>query len=115
MSIVKISQAQGRIPVTVFHIQDRVNMGNIAELERTAKDSYANGMHDLILDLSLTPSITSVGIRTIVSIYKMLSHDNVKHLKLANLSPQIRETLHIAGIDEHIEFFDTVDEALASF
>jgi hypothetical protein len=30
MSLVKISQAQGRIPVTVFHLQERVNLGNFA-------------------------------------------------------------------------------------
>ena len=43
---------RGRVPVTVFHLQDRVNLGNYAELERTAKDAYENGMRDLVIDLS---------------------------------------------------------------
>ena len=54
MSLVKISQAQGRIPVTVFHLQERVNLGNFAELEETAKEAYNNGMRDLVIDLGET-------------------------------------------------------------
>jgi len=44
MALVKISQKEGRVPVTVFHLQDRVNLGNYEELEQTAKDAYENGI-----------------------------------------------------------------------
>lgn len=115
MSLVKISQAQGRVPVTVFQLQDRVNLGNFAELEETAKEAYNNGMRDLVIDLSQTVSLTSIGIRAIVIIHKMLSTDGQKHLKLANLMPYIREMLDIAGITQFIETYDSVDEAVASF
>jgi len=115
MSLVQISQAQGRVPVTVFQIQDRVNMGNYAKLEQTAKDAYANGMRDLVIDLSQTQSLTSIGIRAIVVIHKMLLSDKAKHLKLAEPIPAIREMLEIAGITQFIEIYDSVNEAVASF
>ena len=115
MSVVKISQAQGRIPVTVFQLQDRINLGNFAELEETAKEAHNNGMRDLVLDLSETVSLTSIGIRAIVIIHKMLSTDGGKHLKLANPMPYIREMLDIAGVTQYIEIYNTVDEAVASF
>ena len=115
MGLVQISKVEGRIPVTVFQLQDRVNLGNFAELEQTAKDVYDNGMRDLIIDLSQTPSLTSIGVRAIVVIHKMLSPDRAKHLKLAGPIPPIREMLEIAGITQFIEIFDTVDEAVASF
>ena len=115
MSLIKISQAQGRVPVTVFQLQDRVNLGNFAELEQTAKDAYENGMRDLVIDLSQTPSLTSIGIRALVVIHKMLSTDNATHLKLAGPIPPIREMLEIAGITQFIEIYDSVDEAAASF
>ncbi len=115
MALVKISQTQGRVPVTVFQLQDRVNLGNFQELEQTAKDAYDNGMRDLIIDLSLTPSLTSIGIRALVVIHKILATDNAKHFKLAEVIPPIREMFDIAGITAFIEIYDSVDDAVASF
>ena len=115
MGVVQISQAQGRIPVTVFRLQDRINLGNFAELEETAKDSYNNGMRDLVLDLSQTVSLTSIGIRAIVIIHKMLSNDGTNHMKIANPMPYIREMLDISGVTQYIEIYNTVDEAVAAF
>jgi anti-anti-sigma factor len=115
MSVVKIAQAQGRVPVTIFQLQDRVNLGNFAELEDTAKEAYNNGTRDLVMDLSQTVSLTSIGIRAIVIIHKMLSSDGGKHLKIANPMPYIREMLEISGVTEYIEIYNTVDEAVASF
>jgi anti-anti-sigma factor len=115
MDLVKITNVEGRIPVTVFQLQDRVNLGNFSELEQTAKDSYEAGMRDLVIDLSQTPSLTSIGIRAIVVIHRLLSADKGKHLKLAGAITPIREMLGIAGITQFIEMYDTVDEAVASF
>jgi len=115
MSLVKISQAQGRVPVTVFHLQDRVNLGNFAELEATAKEAYQNGTRDLVIDLSDTVSLTSIGIRALVIIHKMLSTDGTRHLKIASPTTDIREILDIAGVTQYIEIYNTVDEAVASF
>ena len=67
MDLVKITNVEGRVPITVFQLQDRVNLGNFSELEQTAKDAYEAGMRDLVIDLSQTPSLTSIDIRAIVS------------------------------------------------
>lgn len=115
MSVVQISEAQGRIPVTIFRLQDRVNLGNFAELEEAAKESYDNGMRDMVMDLGQTVSLTSIGIRAIVVIHKMISKDGGKHLKIANPMSYIREMLDISGVTQYIEIYDTVDEAVASF
>jgi len=115
MSLVKISQAQGRVPVTVFQLQDRVNLGNFSELEESAKEAYNHGMRDLVIDLTQTVSLTSIGIRAIVIIHKMLSTDHGKHLKVASPTPEIREILDVAGVTEYIQVYDTLEEAVASF
>ena len=115
MSVVKISQAQGRIPVTIFQLQDRINLGNFAELEEAAKEAYNNGTRDMVMDLSQTVSLTSIGIRAIVIIHKMLATDGGKHLKIANPMPYIREMLYIAGVTQYIEVYDSVEEAVAAF
>lgn len=115
MTLVQISQAQGRIPVTIFTLQDRVNLGNFDQLERTARDEFDKGMRDLVIDLSQTPSLTSIGVRALIVIYKMLSAGGGKHLKLAGPIPAIREMLVIAGVSQSVEIYNTVDEAVASF
>ena len=115
MALVEISQAQGRVPVTIFHLQDRVNLGNYDELERTAQEQFDQGMRDLVIDLSQTPSLTSIGVRALIVIYKILSADRGKHMKLAGAIPSIREMLDVAGVTQSIEIYDTVEEAVASF
>lgn len=115
MSVVKISQAEGRVPVTIFQLQDRVNLGNFAELEEIAQEAYNNGMRNMVIDLSQTVSLTSIGIRAIVIIHKMLSSGGGKHMKIANPMPYIREMLDVAGVTQYIEVYNTVDEAMASF
>ena len=115
MALVRISTVQGRIPVTVFHLQDRIDLRNFAALEQTAKEEYEQGMRDLVIDLSQTVSLTSIGVRAIVVIHKLLSADGARHLKLACPMPYIRDILEISGINLFIEIYDTVDEAVASF
>ena len=109
MGVVQISQAQGRVPVTIFRLQDRVNLGNFAELEETAKEAHDNGMRDMVMDLGQTVSLTSIGIRAIVIIHKMLSTDGKKHLKIANPAQYIRDMLDISGVTQYIEIYDTVE------
>jgi anti-anti-sigma factor len=115
MGLVEISHAQGQTLVTIFHLQDRVNLGNFTELEEMAKEAHSYGVRDLVIDLSKTPSMTSIGIRALIVIHRMLSKDGGRHLKLASATPQISEMLEIAGITQHIEIFPTVEEAVKSF
>lgn len=115
MPLVEISQMQGRLPVTVFQLQDRVNLGNFAELEATAREAYNNGTRDLVVDLSRTEALTSIGVRALVVIHKMLSEDRGKHLKLAGPAPEIRDMLEISGVTQYIQIYDTVGEAVAAF
>ena len=115
MSFIQIAQRQERIPVTVFQLLGRINLGNFAELEGIVKDSYDSGMRDLVIDLSKVEALSSIGVRALVIVHKLLSTDGKKHLKLAGLSSSMRDVLEIAGITQFIDVHDTVEEAAASF
>jgi anti-sigma B factor antagonist len=118
MGLVKVSQTEGRIPVTIFELQDRVNLGNTAELEQAARDAYANGTRDLVLDISKVDSFTSAGIRALLVIYKLLAGDDgrkSKHLKLVSPTSYVREVLEVSGVAGSIDIYNTLDEAVASF
>lgn len=118
MSLVKVSQAEGRIPVTVFELQGRVNLGNTAELEQAGKDAYANGTRDLVLDISKVDSFTSAGIRALMVLYKLMAGDEgkeSKHVKLVSPTPYVHDVLEVSGVADSIEIYNTLDEAVASF
>ena len=118
MNLVKVSQAEGRVPVTVFELQDRVNLGNTAELEQAGKDAYANGTRNLVLDISKVDSFTSAGIRALMVIYKLMANDEgkeSKHVKLVSPTSYVREVLEVSGITNSIEIYDSLDKAIASF
>jgi anti-anti-sigma factor len=118
MSLVKQSQVEGRVPVTVFELQDRVNLGNTAEFEQAAREAYANGTRELVIDISKVDSFTSAGIRALLIIYKLLAGNEgkkSKHVKLVSPTSYVREVLEVAGVADSIEIYDSLEEAIASF
>lgn len=116
MALVNISQLHGRVPVTVFQLQERIHLGNFSELEIVAKDAFEGGTRNLVIDLSRTDSMTSIGLRALVVVHKILAKaDNGRHLKIAGVTTVMREIMQVTGISQVIDTFDTVDEAVASF
>lgn len=116
MALVTISQIQKRVPVTVFRLEERVHLGNFSELEQLAKEAYENGTRNLVIDLSRIDSMTSIGLRALIVVHKILAQaDNGNHLKIAGAAPAMCEIMQVAGISQFIEVYDTVEEAAASF
>jgi len=121
---ITISQEQARVPVTVFRVEGRINLGNADELTRKAQKAYQDGMRDLILDLSGVESLTSAGLRAILTILKMLGTDSSNHVSPSGKSPHIKLlnpteyvliTMRTAGFDRYLEIYESLPEALASF
>lgn len=128
MSFITTSHGAGRVPVTILHLHDRVNMGNTKELESAAREAFARGARYLLLDLAGTPSITSAGLSTLTQIYKLYEHGDAAgkaiarkpehrsaHVKLCNVAPQVREVLGFVGLNEYIGMYDSVADAMAAF
>lgn len=121
---IAISQEQARVPVSVFRVEGRINLGNADELTRQAQNAYQAGMRDMILDLSGVESLTSAGLRSILTIMKMLNKDSAElsgqggkspHLKLLNPTEYVLITMRTAGFDRYLEIHESLPEALASF
>ncbi len=124
------SQEQGRVLVTVFHLQGRLNMSNADQLIEKARQAFREGMRYLLIDLKRVESITSAGLSAVLSIYKMLipkgsskikgktpagEPEKSSYLKIVNPSPQVYSVLDIAGFLDSIAVFDNIKDALASF
>lgn len=126
-----VSQAQGRVPVTVFKITGPITSNE--ELEEQARIAFEGGARNILLDLSEVPYIATYGLRALHYIYTLLrtnapeeSDEAVRkgigagtflspHLKLLRPSPHAVEALKVAGYDMFLEIHHDYDKALGAF
>ena len=113
MSIVQVSQIGDN--VTVLEVQGRVNLGNYQELETAAQEAYDSGMRNIIIDLTGADSLTSIGIRSLVSIYKIYDANKEGKCKLSGVKEEIKEMFDMAGIPQFLEMYPTAADAAATF
>jgi hypothetical protein len=125
------SQAQGRVPVTIFHIMGAVTTNQ--ELETRAQAAYDGGVRNILLDLTEVPYMATAGLRALHAIFTLLrtnapeeSDETTRtgiaagtfvspHLKLLNPNAYVLEVLKVAGYDMFLEIHHDVDQAVASF
>lgn len=130
---ITVSQEHGRVPVTVFRVKGRANLGTAEQLQAKAREAVEAGTRALLLDLTEVLSVTSVGLQAIQHIYKLLhaaspeARDEATrqgktegitkspHLKLLNPSPDVLRVLRIAGFETFLEIHDNLKDAVASF
>lgn len=128
---IRVSEQQGRIPVTVFHIKGEMTADTAAAFEAATAQAIQNGTRDLILDLTDVPFIGSFGIRSInkalVALYEAngLTDDDARRvlrtggkahfLKLLNPNREVLKVLELSGLDMLLEMHHDLNETLASF
>ncbi|MBI1876724.1 MAG: STAS domain-containing protein [Chloroflexi bacterium] len=131
---ITISQQQGRVPVTVFHIEgDVIDVNSYEQLEAQARTAFEAGARNLLLDMTKVKYISSAGLRALHAIFVMLRADTPSesdetmkkglmdgsfkspHLKLLNPSPAVLETLRVMGFDMFLEVHRNLKDAIASF
>jgi len=116
MAVAEISQVNGRVPITILRLRERIHLGNFNELESLAKDTYKAGTRSLVIDLENSNTLTSIGLRALVVIHKIMAQDDKDYrLKVAEATTMIHEIMEVTGLSEFIDIYDTADEAVASF
>ncbi|NJN95317.1 MAG: STAS domain-containing protein [Anaerolineales bacterium] len=103
---INISQQQGRVPVTIFHLQgDVIDANTYDQVEAQVQAAFESGARNLLLDLTKVRYISSAGLRALHGIFLLLRGDTSAesnqamkkglmdgtfkspHLKLLNPSP----------------------------
>jgi hypothetical protein len=127
---ISVSQVNGRIPVTIFHLQ-----GDLVEeepLRSEAAQAVANGSQAILLDLKDVPYISSAGLRAIQFVFELLQESSgvdksamnrgiaagtfkVPNFKLLNPSKNGAKALSVSGYDMFLEVFTDKDEAIRAF
>lgn len=112
-------QVQGRVPVTVYHLQGWLDAQSEEQLLAAARDTYDKGARFLLLDLAQVDTLTSAGMRSMQKVYRLFTPSDeqykVVHMKLCNAPPQIHHVLGITGFLQNIPNFESQQAALDSF
>ncbi|HJZ46204.1 MAG TPA: STAS domain-containing protein [Roseiflexaceae bacterium] len=128
---VTVSQAEGRVPVTVLRVTGAITDNR--ELEARAREAYDGGARNILLDLTEVPYMATAGLRALHAIYTLLRADTPEesdeatktgiaagtfsspHLKLLKPTPNVQEVLKIAGYDMFLQVHRDFNQAVGSF
>jgi len=132
---VKVSTENGRVPVTVLHVDGNIDSSTHESFQAKVDELIKNGARHILIDLSHSKFVSSAGLRTFNNIFNQLralqpdsnlSDEELKkgisagtykspHLKLLNLSNNARTSFEMSGFDLFIETFTDRKKAIASF
>ena len=132
---IKVSTENGRVPVTVMHIDGNIDSATYESFTSKADELIKSGAQYILIDLSHAPFVSSAGLRALHGIFNQLrtlhpdtnlSAEEIKkgisagtykspHLKLLNLSKETQTAFTLSGFDMFIETYTDREKAIASF
>jgi anti-anti-sigma factor len=134
---ISVTQAQGRVPVTILHLAGRIDASNYQSVVEKAKQLYDAGARDLLMDLSEVSFISSAGIVALHRTAMLFRGEKVdeeesgwnaihaidrdrasatqEHVKLLNPRPDVDHTLELVGFKGYFDFFTDLNVAVSAF
>ncbi len=92
-------------------MMERVDSDTAGVLEKTLNNLVATGSKEIVCDFSATTYISSAGLRVLLSVTKTLIRSHGR-LVLCSLRPGVTEVLIIAGFNQIIPIYPTLDAAI---
>jgi anti-anti-sigma regulatory factor len=132
---IKISTENGRVPITVLHVDGNIDSSTYETFLSTARKLINEGTRYILVDLAHAPFVSSAGLRAFHTVFNELrsinpeanlSDEQMKkgisagtykspHLKLLNLSTETKTAFETSGFDMYIDTFNDRKAAIASF
>jgi anti-sigma B factor antagonist len=119
------SQLQGRVPVTVLHVQGAVDSSTFQDFTNAMRTAVEGGAEFLLLDLAEVPFMSSAGIRSLNEITLFLRKKfpqeklgwtpRSSRLKLLNPKERVSDVFKMSGVDAIFEIHTELEQAVASF
>ncbi len=132
-----VSQAEGRVPVTILRLGGVLDASNYRDLVARAEEEYEAGTRDLLLELSDLSFIASSGLVALHSIalimrgeeppdpehgwgaLRTLAKDREggyeTHCKVCCPQPPVAKVLEMTGFNRFLEVHTDPEVAIASF
>lgn len=134
---ISVSQAEGKVPVSVLKLDGQLDGQNYQELIARAQELFKAGARDFILDLSDLTYISSAGLVALHSVALLLKGEQLPdteqgwsayrsmgrtsasgpqaHIKLLNPREDVKNVLDMVGFGNVFETYTDLDEAVKSF
>ena len=130
---IKVSTEQGRVPVTVLHVDGNIDSVSYESFLARANELINSGSRHMLIDLEHVPLVSSAGLRAFNNIFSRLrelspdmSDEEMRnginagtyrspHLKLANPSQAARLALETSGFSMFLEILPDVSSAISTF
>lgn len=130
---IQITNEPGRVPVTVLHVEGSIDSATYRNFQDVLLDAITNGARHILVDLTHASFMSSAGLRALHEAFNQLRKVNDEinddelrkamssggykspHLKLLNLSEQVKAGFETAGFDIYIETYTDLKTAVASF
>ena len=134
---ITVDQLQGRAPVTVLAIHGDIDASNYDQVIAKARELYAAGTRQLLLDLSDVPFMGSSGVVALHSVALLMRGEAPpdpnagwqafhaidyaraegvqQQIKLLSPQPKVSRTLQMTSMDDFFEIHTDIQAALASF
>ena len=134
---ISVSKQMGRVEVTVLSLNGQLDGQSYQELINKAKELFAAGSRDFLLDLSKLTYVSSAGLVAFHTVALLLRGEAIpdaedgwssmravkkttddkmqEHLKLLKPRDEVKDVLEMVGFDRAFEIFSSLDEAVKSF
>lgn len=134
---ISVSKQTGRVEVTILALNGQLDGQSYEELINKAKELFAAGSRDLLLDLSELTYVSSAGLVAFHTIALLLRGEVIpdsedgwasmravkkttndtmqEHLKLLNPREEVKDVLEMVGFDRAFEIHSNFEEAVKSF
>jgi anti-anti-sigma regulatory factor len=134
---ITISQAQGRVPVSVIQVDGKLDSQTYQDLIVKARDLYEAGTRDVLIDFTKLTYISSAGLVALHTIALLLRGASLpdlehgwasvksidrgrdagmqKHIKLLNPQPEVNSVLEMVGFTQMFEIFSDREKAVQAF
>lgn len=101
-------------PFTCILIEGELDTGTSPELDQAIQGCLNNGSTNLLLDLTETEYVSSMGLRVFLSNLKLLKASGGR-MVLCGLNDEVQEIMDMAGFSPLFEIVLSSSEAKASF
>ncbi|MCC7187929.1 MAG: STAS domain-containing protein [Anaerolineales bacterium] len=134
---ISVSKQMGNVEVTVLTLSGELDGQTYQKLIEQAKELYASGARDFLLEMSGLTYVSSAGLvamHTVAlllrgealpdtdngwaamrSVKKITHEKKQEHIKLLNPRAEIRSVLEMVGFDRAFEIHSDLEEAVSSF
>ena len=134
---ITVSQAQGKVPVTVLQLDGELDGQTYQDLISKSKEIYDTGARNFLIDLSGLTYVSSAGLvalhtvallargdalpdpdagwSSIRSVGRASSEGVQQHVKLFNPRDEVRSVLDMVGFSNAFEILTDFDAAVNSF